>query len=234
MVRLKTYILFFILAIAFTNLSCNSIDTVKEDTIQLIDSYSVNVKEPSGLTINDAGTILYTVSDNTGDVYKLSTTGNVLQTYSYGGNDLEGVSFVNENKLLLAEERTKELIEFNTSSGSFTKHKIDYNNEGGNKGIEGVAFNKNDSTVFILNEKNPGLLIRLSADYKVQSSIKLNFASDYSGIFHENETNILWILSDQSKTINKCNLVGKLIESYSIDVAQAEGIAVTDDNIYSM
>ncbi len=42
----------------------------------------------------------------------------------------------------------------------------------------------------------------------------------------------LWIVSDQSKTINKCTLTGDLIDSYSIGVLQAEGIAIAKDKIY--
>ena len=60
----------------------------------------------------------------------------------------------------------------------------------------------------------------------------LDFADDYSGIFYENSSNLLWILSDQDKTVNKCTLKGKLIESYKIDIKQAEGIVVTNNYIY--
>ncbi len=61
---------------------------------------------------------------------------------------------------------------------------------------------------------------------------ELDFASDYSGIFYEKSSNSLWIISDQNKTINKCSLKGKVIETYSIDVDQAEGIAIASDKIY--
>ena len=90
----------------------------------------------------------------------------------------------------------------------------------------------NSNTIFILNEKKPGKLIRLRNDFSVLEKSKLNFAADYSGIFYENSSNQLWILSDQSKTINKCTLSGELIESFKIRVSQPEGIAVTDNYIY--
>ena len=172
------------------------------------------------------------MSDNTNKIYKLSTSGNTLQTFNYIGNDLEGVSSFTENKLLLAEERTKEIVEYDMSTGSYQKHKIEYDNNDENSGIEGVAFNANDNSIFMLNEKDPGLLIRLRSNYTILSMYELNFASDYSGIFYESSSNNLWIVSDQNKTINKCNLVGELIESYPISVTKAEGITVTNDKIY--
>lgn len=210
----------------------NEIDSINTDKLELITSFKINVPEPSGLAINNEGTLLYTVSDNTNKIYKLSTTGNLIQTFNYKGNDLEGVSMFTANKLLLAEERTKEIVEYNMSTGTSVKHKIAYDNSEDNSGIEGVAFNKNDNTIFILNEKKPGLLMRLRSNFTIVSKDELNFASDYSGIFHESSSNILWIVSDQNKTVNKCSLKGELIKSYPINVTKAEGIVVTNTKIY--
>ncbi len=214
-------------------LSCSKDqDIIQADELELIESFRIDVSEPSGLAIDNSGTILYTVSDNTNKIYKLSTTGNIIQTYNYVGNDLEGVSTFTGNKLILAEERTKEIVEFDMSSGSFVKHKITYENNNANSGLEGVAYNSNDGTIFILNEKDPGLLMRLRVNFTIISTDELSFASDYSGIFHDSTLNKLWIVSDQNKTINKCTLSGELIESYSTSITKLEGIVVTNDKIY--
>lgn len=214
--------------------SCNHDNGEVKTTnqLELLNSYNIKVAEPSGLAINNEGTILYTVSDNTNQIYKLSVTGNVLQSYNYSGNDLEGVSMFTSNSLLLAEERTKEIVEYNLSTGNYSKHKIVYENNDANSGIEGVAFNTNDNTIFILNEKDPGLLMRLRSNYTILATYELTFASDYSGLFFDKETNNLWIVSDQNKTVNQCSLKGELIKSYAISVTKAEGIAVTKNEIY--
>lgn len=221
-------------SILIITLSCskNDEEPTTNNKLELIASYKIYVLEPSGLAINSEGTILYTVSDNTNKIYKLSITGNLLQTYQYSGNDLEGVSTFKTNKLLLAEERTKEIVEYDMNSGAYSKHKISYENKDENSGIEGVTYNPTDNTIFMLNEKDPGLLIRLRADYSIISTKELKFASDYSGIFYENSSNNLWIVSDQSRTVNKCSLIGELIKSYSIGVSKAEGVVVTNDKIY--
>ena len=233
MLQLKKNIVITILSIFLVFISCSKNNDVSiNNQLELIASYKTNVSEPSGLAINSTGTVLYTVSDNTNKIYKLSTAGNILQTFNYIGNDLEGVSLFTDTKLLLAEERTKEIVEYDMSTSSYQKHKIEYENNDENSGIEGVSYNANDNSIFILNEKNPGLLMRLRSNYSIISTYKLNFASDYSGIFYESSSNNLWIVSDQNKTINKCNLVGELIKSYPISVTKAEGIAVTNDKIY--
>ena len=64
---------------------------LKDDALELMNTYSIQVSEPSGLAINSEGTNLYTVSDNTNKIYKLSSRGTILKTYNYEGNDLEGV-----------------------------------------------------------------------------------------------------------------------------------------------
>ncbi|MEN8124409.1 MAG: SdiA-regulated domain-containing protein, partial [Bacteroidota bacterium] len=125
-----------------------------------------------------------------------------------------------------------QIVEYDMNTGHTLKHTINYENNDDNSGIEGVAYAKNLNAIFILNEKNPGKLIKLRSDFSIIAEYDLNFASDYSGIFHENSTNNLWIVSDKNKTLNKCTLKGDLIESYSIRVTQAEGIAISKDKIY--
>ncbi len=222
-----------IIITAFLFISCNSDNEVSNSNdLELLASYAINVPEPSGLSASLDGNILYTVSDETAKVYKLSLTGNVLQVFSYQGEDLEGVSVYTNNKLLLAEERSKEIIVFDMITGLKVNHSINYENTSSNSGIEGVAYNQNDNTIFILNEKDPGKLIRLRNDFSIIAEYNLSFASDYSGIFHDTTLNLLWIVSDQNKTLNKCTLTGELIERYSFNITQAEGVVVTNNKIY--
>jgi uncharacterized protein YjiK len=222
-----------IIGLLFVIAACNdSSEYETKEDLELLSSFGVNVAEPSGLAINDTGTILYTVSDNTNKIYKISTTGNVLQTFNYVGNDLEGVSTYTKNKLLVAEERTKEIVSFDMTTNQVAKHKIAYDNSDANSGIEGVAYNSDDGTIFMINEKDPGLLLHLRSNFSILSEYNLDFASDYSGIFCDKQDKNLWITSDQNKTINKCNLTGKLLNSYSINVTKVEGIAVTSTEIY--
>ncbi|MEN8120608.1 MAG: SdiA-regulated domain-containing protein [Bacteroidota bacterium] len=234
MLRLKFFLhFFFLVIILFTSCSDDTKnDIVPEDSLELLATHNISVLEPSGLAIDKTGTVLYSVSDNTGNIYKLSTEGVLLKTYHYGGDDLEGVTNFTGSKLLLAEERTRQIVEYDISTGNISRHYINYENNSANSGIEGVAYKENDGSTFILNEKDPGKLIRLRADFSIIAEYELNFASDYSGIFYDISTNNLWILSDQNKTLNRCTLMGVLIEKHTVNVTQAEGIAITNDKIF--
>jgi uncharacterized protein YjiK len=107
-----------------------------------------------------------------------------------------------------------------------------YNNNDANSGIEGVTYNPNNQTIYFVNEKNPGKLFKTDINFNITSILDLTFANDYSDLFYESQTNILWILSDESRTINKCTTDGILLQSYSINVDQPEGIAITSEKIY--
>jgi len=233
MLLIKKYLLLIIFSLGLI-ISCDNDDVsdIPKDKLELIATYNIDVLEPSGLAINNSGNTLYTVSDNTAQVFKLSTKGEVIKTFNYVGQDLEGVSTFKDNKLLLAEERTKEIVEFDMQTGIYSKHEIDYDNNSSNSGMEGITYNINDNSIYILNEKDPGKLIKLRSDYTVMAEYDLNFASDYSGIYYENSTNNLWIISDQYSTLNKCTLTGDLIESYPIRITQPEGIAIANEKVY--
>lgn len=213
--------------------ACNKNDGIEPaNKLDLLAAYKVDVREPSGLAVNNAGTVLYTVSDNTNKIYKLTTSGNIIQSFDYVGNDLEGVSAYTSNKLLVAEERTKELVVFDLINNQVAKHEIAYENNDENSGLEGVTYDADHNSIFILNEKSPGLMMELNPDFSIATKTELDFASDFSGIFYESLNQILWIVSDESKSVFKCDLNGKVLESFPVNVVKAEGIAVTFDKIY--
>ncbi|QCX40146.1 hypothetical protein FF125_17460 [Aureibaculum algae] len=162
----------------------------------------------------------------------MSLTGEVLDTLAFVGNDLEGVSTYTEGKLLLAEEVKKEVVELNITDGTTITHAIEYENTTPNSGMEGVTYNSKDKTTYILNEKDPGKLIHLAEDFSIIDEYHLLFAQDYSGIFYDASIDALWIVSDQSKTVNQCNLKGEVIKSYSIDFVKSEGVVIANDKIY--
>lgn len=214
--------------------SCSNSNNIApvQNELELLNTFSILVSEPSGLAINTDNSALYTVSDNSNKIYKLSMSGAILKTFSFVGNDLEGVSQFTDGKLLIAEERNKSIIEFEISSENFITHNIEYNNKEANSGIEGVTYNSNTSSIYILNEKDPGILMKLNSNFTIESTNELTFANDYSGIFYDKELNVLWIVSDKSKTLNKCKLNGELLKEYAIPVTKAEGVVVANNKIY--
>jgi uncharacterized protein YjiK len=222
---------FNILVISIFLFQCQKRETEFPNQLELLGSYDLTIPEPSGLAIDPTGN-LYVVSDQTNQIYQISTTGITLQTFGFTGNDLEGITYFNADKFLVAEERTKNLILYNPSDNSAISHLMSYENTDSNSGIEGVAYNPNTQTSYFVNEKNPEKLFKADSNFNISGIYDLNFANDYSDLYFENTTNILWILSDESQTVNSCSTEGVLTESFSINVDQPEGIVVTSDKIY--
>lgn len=223
-------IIFLVISFLFLTSCDKNEDPIQQD-LTLVGSYSIAVPEPSDLVIDATSSYLYTVSDNTNRIYKMTTSGTIVQTFPFVGNDLEGVCFF-EDKILVTEERTKKVIEYDATINTYLTHPLNYENQSPNEGLEGITYNPNTNTIYVINEKNPGILLLLNEEFEIVNTLSLNFADDYSGICYDAHTNSLWIVSDESRTINKCNLVGELIKSYPINVTKAEGIAVTNNNIF--
>ena len=221
------YTLLFI-TVMFLACSCekDSVDPV-EGKITLIKEYNLAVPEPSGLSFSANKTSYYTVSDQTGNIYKLSITGALTKTIDIDGFDLEGIAVSSKNgDMYVVEERTKNVVRLNASGVELERKTLNLELNDDNSGLEGIAINEDNGHFYVLVEKNPGYLVELDASMKIISQTELSFASDYSGIFYDSNEKVLWIVSDESKTINKCSLDGKKILSYSINVSKAEGIVV--------
>ena len=197
-----------------------------KETLTILNSYSIDVKEPSGLTFDNSNNVLYTVSDNTNKIYKIGLTGTVFQEYNYVGNDLEGICINKEKNLVLVEERRRQIVEYNTSTKESISHNIEIEENEPNSGLEGITYDSRDKTFFVLNEKSPGLLIVLDQSFKIKAKYNLDFASDYSGICYSAEEDLIWVVSDQSKTLTKCQKNGDMIKQYRLNIDKVEGIAI--------
>jgi len=214
-----------------------SASTFSQTSLTLVNSYSISddVSEPSGLTYDKINNQLFAVSD-TGNIYRLSITGNLLDTYNFSG-DLEGISTYNTpNTLLVAIEDTYQIVEYNYITGNSTFHTMNYDNQGDSgSGIEGVAYNSNSGEIYFLNEKDPGALIVANNNFDVIKEFELSFADDYSASHYVEETDELWLGSDNSSAIYRCRTNGEVIESFEMSInddelEKIEGIAVDYDN----
>ncbi len=211
--------------------ACNKESKIKTFiNLELVREIDLAVKEPSGLCYSADHNAFYTVSDNSAGVYKLSSSGALIKQLKYKGQDLEGVTVnPNNGNIYVVEERKRELVQLDSEGNEINSRHLDIEQNDTNKGLEGVAFNPKNNHIYLLNEKNPGLLIELDESGKIIKQTDLDFAIDYSGIFYEQTEDVLWIVSDKSKSISKCDLNGKKLNSYKIKESKAEGIVVDPD-----
>lgn len=190
---------------------------------------NLTILEPSGLAFSQNKEALYTVSDNTGKVYKISLKGVTLEVLPFVGVDLEGIDVDKTNGEIWVVEEGLQKINHLTNDGvlinSITSVHV---NTIASSGFEGIA--KNGDILYILIEKSPGALIHYNISTNLWTQYPLSFAKDYSGIDYDDTDDTLWIVSDESKTLYHCTLNGSLIASQPIDVEQAEGVAIDRQN----
>ncbi|MBU1095958.1 MAG: SdiA-regulated domain-containing protein [Bacteroidetes bacterium] len=224
---------FFILLLIFVffagqNKGQNFIDKT-DSRLKFIGQYKLLLPQPSGLELGENGKFLWTVSDENSTIYKISKKGEILETIEVAENDLEGVSVYKEHGLCVINERERSVI-FLDSNRNVT-NKIYLKLKGKiNKGIEGIAFNDRNGHLFILNEKNPKLLMELDDNLKVIKKTELNFSKDCSDLHYDSDYGDLWILSDESRTLYKCDTKGVVKDKYKIDIPQMEGLAIDRKN----
>lgn len=185
--------------------------------------------EPSGLVLSHSGNSLWTVSDDTKMVFKISLTGKLKKKKSFktSDSDLEGITLVDEDKsLLLVKEGNNELIKMLIESQEVIDRNCleqmtgydavaqFFSNGKLNKGLEGIAWNPNSRTIFAMKEGSPGLLLEVSSDLKSILNHQILNADngfydaevnaedmDFSDICYDNSRDKFWIISDMAKRL---------------------------------
>ncbi len=228
-----------------------------------LDQYTVNIEAKkvqsiednlSGITYNKNTKTLFAITNNPRKIFELTKEGELLRTISLSGfHDTEGITYlykdtyaiVDERKgqvyLLKINEKTKE-IDKNDAQNIFSFRMNSYKNFG----YEGIAFDDKKNTFFIVNEKFPIELIKVSNLLeKEELTISLDnglttlnhFMSDFSGLHFDKSSRHLLFLSDQSKTIAEVSLDGVQVSFADLesgflglenDIPQAEGITMDD------
>ncbi|SDX68791.1 Uncharacterized protein YjiK [Lutibacter oricola] len=205
-------------------------NTNSQTNLKLEKVYKLNISEPSGITFYNNH--LYIVSDSKKRVYKTNLQGKTIQKIKTYVADNEGVCFNDEGNLVVANESKRRLIEIDLEGKVQRSIKIKGKQKNKNSGLEGVCFVSSEKAYFLLNEKSPKQLLKISSKGKIKEEIKINFCDDLSGICFDEKSNSLWIVSDESQVLMNISLKGKLIKKHKIPVLKAEGVTVVKNKIY--
>lgn len=220
-------ILALILVLVF--IFCNFLDKEKEILLQPIKTVSLTVPEPSGLYYDESDKTLWTVSDETSKIYNIDLAGNIIAEILVNGLDLEGIERINDSTLVTILERDRTIVFLDLKGNEINRIKLDLKGEP-NKGLEGISYNAKDNMLYVVNEKDPGLLLFIDSTGSLIKQKDLDYTSDLSGLEYVESTNNLWIISDEENAIMKCSEDGTLINKYKVDVEQIEGIAIDTKN----
>lgn len=98
-------------------------------------------------------------------------------------------------------------------------------------GLEGIAIHPTTKHIFIVNEKQPRILLELTPTGKFVSSNVINFADDLSGLCFMPGTNRLLLVSHESHSLFEIDLSGKMLRSWKLPVEKAEGVAIDQNGL---
>lgn len=216
------YFIIFISSVLFA-FSCNNQKEENVKTLIFSISEKIPVSEPSGIDLSYDEKAFWIVSDQDSKVYLIDSWGNEIKNFTVNGEDLEGITVLTDSTLAVILERTREVVILDTSGKELNRKKIDLEGEL-NSGLEGISYDPNKKTFYIVNEKKPRLLLTLDKNLAELRRDTLDFVKDVSEIFFDDKDNTLWILSDESKCIVKTDLSGNPIEKFKIKIDQPEGI----------
>jgi len=241
--------------------------------LTFLDSFKIKnkaegLREPSGLVLSHEKDALWTISDDTKKIFKISLSGKLLKGQSFAVQDteLEGITLVPDGKFLfVVKERNNELIKINTETQEISDRKCLSEIEGydaiaayfsnelsSNEGLEGITWNQDTNSLFVIKEENPGLLIEISSDLQsILNHCILNDDNgfydqdlesdeiDFSDICYDQSRGLFWIISDKARRLylydhaaNKVLQSSKLLytkKGKNKDIKKAEGVAIDPD-----
>jgi len=230
----RSLLLFLLILFSACESAIPDLDKDRLIELELIESYPLEISDPSGLTIDISGDFLWTISDDPGDhIYNLSFTGEILGVLTgYEGDDMEGITMnPNDGTLWVAEEKLRQIVQLTTDGEVVQVVDVPVESNNPNDGLEGIAWNPENDHVFILNEKNPRKFIELDSNFEVVRSVPIDFESpfemlDLAGLYYVPETSELWMVSDDSEKIVVTDTELNPLRAYALPYDKFEGIAV--------
>lgn len=188
-------------------------------------SFSIEVDEPSDLVYDFETSTLFTVSDN-GYLAQIDTTGKLIAKSGEIGIDFEGITLLN-NQIIAVDETPRKFSKFDKQFVHKFSKTIQYHG-GRNKGFESITYIPHKNVFLTAIEKDPVVLYELDTLFNVIQEINLPFKiSDVSALTFYN--NYLWVLSDEDRTVHKCNLDNyKSEKSFLLPIINPEGIAFNE------
>lgn len=209
----------------------------------------------SALTYNPERDTLFTVLNNKPLIVELTLEGLLLrQIRVIGARDLEGMTYVAQNRYVIAEERKQRLWVVSIDDDT---HAIDLNKAPGltlaidifkNRGFEGLAYDERAKRLLVVKESHPPRVLAITGfvepdphmplDIRITEVISPHspalFVTDLSSLTMHEPSGHLLLLGDQSKLVVEYDADGTPISMLPLwrgfgglksSVPQAEGIA---------
>ncbi len=211
----------------------------------------------SGLTWDERRGQLWAVVNSPAELLALDRQGRFLARYPLQGfEDVEAVTYLGDDLLLVAEERRQALvvIPVPTRDGPLQRagqRSLTLGLHGDdNSGFEGVAYDRAGDRLFVVKEHSPrklyeirGLRASLDGDMRLEVIDRQawiedkDMASDLSSVHYDAHTGHLVLLSDEARMVLELDGTGEMVSFRSLwsgfaglrdSVPQGEGLTLDD------
>jgi hypothetical protein len=113
----------------------------------------------------------------------------------------------------------------------------EFSGSSANSGLEGITWDGDLNSFFVVKEKDPGLMIRISADLtQIQGCRVLTFSgADYSDISYDPTRGLFWIVSDEGDSLYTYDWSsGHALKAWNLGYTNGEGVAFNpaDSRLY--
>lgn len=209
----------------------------------------------SGLTFDEDRDHLWAVINNPEELVALDKNGTFMARYPLAGfSDVEGVTYLGDNLLVLAEERQQALVVLPVPEQPGELQREDFASislklgEADNAGFEGVGYDRQGDRLFVVKEHSPRKLYEIrgvKGSLNGQMSLDIidrsawiegiDMAVDLSSVHFDERTGHLVLLSDEAKMLVELDGEGQLVSFRSLwggvaglksSVPQAEGVTL--------
>ncbi len=112
----------------FTVLLAISCKNKKEETVKTLNfsiSEKIPVPEPSGIDLSYDEKGFWIVSDENSKVYLIDSWGKEVKSFKVNGEDLEGITLIDDSTLAVVLERTREVVILDTSGNELKRTALD-------------------------------------------------------------------------------------------------------------
>lgn len=202
----------------------------------------------SGVTYVPETKTLWAVMNGPTDLLELGLDGTVLRRLPLaGGWDTEGIAWMGDGKLAVAEEGAQVVYIFPVPDEdaeivdlSEAEHVRVIEGHGRNTGLEGVAHDPEGKRLFGVREKPPAAYeAQLPAEGRPldEAEARKRFdcdedtvdISDAAGCCYDEKSGHLLIVSDESACVVECTLDGEEVSRLELMAPQAEGVTLAPD-----
>lgn len=194
-------------------------------SFHLLKKIHLQILEPSGIADDPRHSCFWIVDGGRGLICKTNREGQVIETLSYKGKDIEGICFDKRDATLwITEEQLRDVVHLSLRGDEIGR--IHVQSKGvKNKGVEGVTID-GAGNMWVVNEKHPVSLEKINQNGNIVESHEISFAKDLSDVTVDEATGNFYLLSDKSSAIYMWSMTEGLKQTYSLPRTKYEGISV--------